>query len=158
MSGALLKSTYSEYISQLVSYMIKYFLVVLFHFKINPLRANPTKQSNVHKKFVGFCQRIVWVWPFCGVETYRVKLYRHCIVSSPLGSGGMIFVSSARQGGQLLNFKSQGEVTFRGGDFRQSSRGGLLYHDELLVFPQNASPWILQISPAALSYIFLTFS
>ena len=65
------------------------------------------------------------------------------IVSSPLGSGGggMIFVSSARQGGQLLNFKSQGGDTFRGeDDFRQSSRGGLLYHDELLVFPQNASP------------------
>ena len=38
----------------------------------------------------------------------------------------MIFVSSARQGGQLLNFKSQGGDTFKGGedDFRQSSRGG----------------------------------
>ena len=49
------------------------------------------------------------------------------IVSSPLGSGGgeMIFVSSARQGGQLLNFMSQGGGTFRGeDDFRQSSRGG----------------------------------
>ena len=49
------------------------------------------------------------------------------IVSSPLGSGGggMIFVSSARQGGQLLKFKSQGGNTFRwgGDDFRQSSRG-----------------------------------
>ena len=57
------------------------------------------------------------------------------------GGGGMIFVSSARQGGQLLNFKSQGGDTFRGeDDFRQSSRGGLLYHDKLLVFPQNASP------------------
>ena len=60
--------------------------------------------------------------------------------------GGMIFVSSARQVGQLLNFKSQGGDTFRGeggggDDFRQSSRGGgrrggeLLYHGELLVFP-----------------------
>ena len=40
--------------------------------------------------------------------------------------GGMIFVSSDRQVGQLLNFKSQGGDTFRGGgdDFRQSSRGG----------------------------------
>ena len=39
--------------------------------------------------------------------------------------GGMIFVSSTRQGGQLLNFKSQDGDTFRGGDdFRQSSRGG----------------------------------
>ena len=68
------------------------------------------------------------------------------IVSSPPPpgnqGGGMIFVSSARQGGgQLLNFKSQGGDTFRGGDgFRESSRGGLLYHDELLIFPQNASP------------------
>ena len=45
------------------------------------------------------------------------------------------------EGGQLLNFKSQGGDTFRGeDDFRQSSRGELLYHDELLVFPQNASP------------------
>ena len=56
------------------------------------------------------------------------------------GGGGMIFVSSARQVGQLLNLKSQGGDTFRGeDDFRQSSRGELLYHDELLVFPQNAS-------------------
>ena len=40
-------------------------------------------------------------------------------------SRGTISVSSARQGGQLLNFKSQGGDTFRGGDdFRQSSRGG----------------------------------
>ena len=64
------------------------------------------------------------------------------MVSSPPGiRGGMIFVSSARQGGQLLNFKSQGGDTFRGeDDFRQSSRGELLYHDQLLVFPQNASP------------------
>ena len=49
----------------------------------------------------------------------------------PLGSGGMIFVSSARQGGQLLNFRSQGGDTFRGeDDFRQSSRGELLYHGD----------------------------
>ena len=41
------------------------------------------------------------------------------------GGGRMIFVSSARQGRQLLNFKSQGGDTFRGeDDFRQSSRGG----------------------------------
>ena len=46
-------------------------------------------------------------------------------VLPPWDQGGMIFVSSARQGGQLLNFKSQGGETFRGGDdFRQSSRGG----------------------------------
>ena len=53
----------------------------------------------------------------------------------------MIFVSSARQGGQLLNFKSQGGTHSRGeDDFGQLSRGELLYHDELLVFTQNASP------------------
>ena len=79
-----------------------------------------------------------------GVTSYRKyeKEFHQFIVSSPPGiRGGMIFVSSARQGGQLLNFKSQGGDTFRGeDDFRQSSRGELLYHDELLVFPQNASP------------------
>ena len=53
------------------------------------------------------------------------KSYTIDIVSPPPGSWGMIFVSSARQGGQLLNFKSQGGDTFRGeDDFRQSSRGG----------------------------------
>ena len=65
--------------------------------------------------------------------------------------GGMTFVSSARQGGkegeQLLNFKSQGGDTFReggwgggGGEMILGSQAGgrLLYHDELLVFPQNA--------------------
>ena len=48
------------------------------------------------------------------------------IVSSPLGSGGggMIFVSSARQGGQLLNFKSQGGDTFRGEMILSSQAGG----------------------------------
>ena len=65
------------------------------------------------------------------------------IVSSPLGSGGggMIFVSSARQGGQLLNFKSKGGDTFRGEKMILGSQAGegLLYQDELLIFPQNAS-------------------
>ena len=60
-------------------------------------------------------------------------------VLPPWDQGGMIFVIS-QAGGQLLNFKSQGGDTFRGDDFRQSRRGELLYHDELLVFPQNASP------------------
>ena len=60
------------------------------------------------------------------------------LIHSVSGGRGMMFVSSARQGGQLLNFKSQRGDTFRGEEdgFRQSSRGGgLLYHDELLVFP-----------------------
>ena len=62
------------------------------------------------------------------------------IVSSPLGSGGMIFVSSARQGA-TAKLQEPGWGHIQGeDDFRQSSRGGLLYHDELLVFPQNASP------------------
>ena len=40
----------------------------------------------------------------------------NCLVPSPPGiRRGMIFVSSARQGGQLLNFKSHGGDTFRGG-------------------------------------------
>ena len=64
------------------------------------------------------------------------------IVSSPpgIGGGGNDFCVISQAGGQLLNFKSQGGDTFRGDDFRQSRRGELLYHDELLVFPQNASP------------------
>ena len=58
----------------------------------------------------------------------------------PRDQGGMIFVSSARQEGQLLNFKSQSGDTFRGKMILGSQAGGeLLYHDELLVFPQNAS-------------------
>ena len=38
--------------------------------------------------------------------------------------GRMIFVSSARQGGQLLNFKSQGGDTFRGKMILGSQAGG----------------------------------
>ena len=81
-------------------------------------------------------------------------------MSSPPGIRGRIFVSSNRQGGQLLNFKNQGGDTFRGRKMILGSQAGreLLYHGELLVFPQNVSPWILQILPPALSYIFLTFS
>ena len=81
--------------------------------------------------------------------TFTVAQNFHIIVSShppllPPGSEGgndSYVISQAGGGGQLLNFKSQGGDTFRGGDdFRQSSRGELLYHDKLLVFPQNASP------------------
>ena len=59
-------------------------------------------------------------------------------VLPPLGSGG----EGMRQGGgQLLNFKSQAGDTFRGEMILGSQAGGeLLYHDELLVFAQNASP------------------
>ena len=76
-----------------------------------------------------------------------------CIVSSPPGiSGGDDLCVISQAGGQLLSFKSQSGDTFRGKMILGSQAGGeLLYHDELLVFPQNALPWILQISPAALS-------
>ena len=64
----------------------------------------------------------------------------HSVLPPRDQGGGMIFVSSARQGGQLLNFKSQSGDTFRGKMILGSQAGGeLLYHDELLVFPQNAS-------------------
>ena len=86
------------------------------------------------------------------------NIYIGYIVSSPpwdQGEGNDFCVIS-QAGGRLLNFKSH----IQGGKMILSSQaeGELLYHDELFVFPQNASPWILQILPAALSYIFLTFS
>ena len=45
-------------------------------------------------------------------------------------------------GGQRLNLKGQGGNTFKGGKMILGSQPGgeLLYHDELLVFAQNASP------------------
>ena len=65
------------------------------------------------------------------------------IVSSPLGSGGggNDFCVISQAGGQLLNFKSKGGDTFRGEKMILGSQAGegLLYQDELLVFPQNAS-------------------
>ena len=68
-------------------------------------------------------------------------------VLTPWDRRGMIFVSSARQvGGQLLNFKSLCGDIFRRGKMILGTHaggeggGGLLYHDELFVFPQNASP------------------
>ena len=74
-------------------------------------------------------------------------------VLPPLGSGGEWYLChQPGRGGQLLNFKSQGGDTFRGEMILGSEAAGeLRYHDELFVFPQNASPWILQISPVALS-------
>ena len=84
-----------------------------------------------------------------------------CSVLPPPGiREGIIFVSSARVGGATAKLQEPGWGHIQGGKmiFGSQAGGTLLYHDELLVFPQNASPWILQISPAALSYIFLTFS
>ena len=67
---------------------------------------------------------------------------KHSVLPPPLGSGGDDFCVISQAGGQLLNFKSQGGDTMRGGKIILDSQagGGLLYHDELLVFPQNASP------------------
>ena len=64
-------------------------------------------------------------------------------MSSPLpGIRGNDFCVISQAGVQLLNFKSQGGDTFKGQEMILGSQagGGLLYHDELLVFPQNASP------------------
>ena len=65
----------------------------------------------------------------------------HSVLPSVGSGGGMIFVSSARQGAAAkLQEPGWGQIQGED-DFRQSSRGrGLLYHDKLLVFPQNASP------------------
>ena len=64
------------------------------------------------------------------------------IVSSPLGSGGgndFCFISQAGGATAKLQEPGWGHIQ-RGDDFRQSSRGELLYYDELLVFPENVSP------------------
>ena len=77
------------------------------------------------------------------------------IVSSPLGSRWDDFCVISQAGGQLLNFKNQVGDTFRGLKMILGSQaGGDCFIMTNLVFPQNASPFILQISPAALSYIF----
>ena len=54
----------------------------------------------------------------------------------------MIFVSSARQGGATAKLQEPEWGHIQGGEMILGSRagGGLLYRDELLVFPQNASP------------------
>ena len=58
------------------------------------------------------------------------------------GGGRMIFVSSARQGEATAKLQEPGWGHIQGGKMILGSQagGGLLYHDELLVFPQNASP------------------
>ena len=61
-------------------------------------------------------------------------------MSSPLGSGGgnvFCVISQAEGGGVTAKLQEPGWGNIRGGedDFRQSSRGELLYHDKLLVFP-----------------------
>ena len=54
-----------------------------------------------------------------------------CVISQAGGGGGATAKLQEPGGGHI-----QGKD-----DFRQSRRGGgLLYHDKLLVFPQNASP------------------
>ena len=67
------------------------------------------------------------------------------ICPPPLGiKGGNDFCVISQAGGATAKLQEPGWGHIQGGDdFSQSSRGELLYHDELLVFPQNASPWIL---------------
>ena len=73
------------------------------------------------------------------MSSLHVNKNRKATIVSP--GGGMIFVPSTRQNGAIAKLQEPGWGQIQGGDdFRQSSRGGLLYHDELLVFPQNASP------------------
>ena len=54
----------------------------------------------------------------------------------------MIFVPSARQGGGAsAKLQEPGWRHIQGWEMILGSQGGeLLYHDELLVFPQNPSP------------------
>ena len=62
-------------------------------------------------------------------------------MSSPLGSGGgecfLCHQPGRGGGGVTAKIQEPGWGNIRGGedDFRQSSRGELLYHDKLLVFP-----------------------
>ena len=71
-------------------------------------------------------------------------MYDHSVLPSwdqGWAGGGDDFCFISQAEGATAKLQSQGGDTFKGeDDFRQSSRGGLLYHDELLVFPQNASP------------------
>ena len=56
--------------------------------------------------------------------------------------GGIIFVSSAMQGGATDKLQEPGWGHIQGGEMILGSQAGeeLLYHDELLVFLQNVSP------------------
>ena len=61
-------------------------------------------------------------------------------VLPPWNQGEMIFVSSARQGA-TAKLQEPGWGHIQGEMILCSQAGGeLVYHDELLVFPQNASP------------------
>ena len=62
------------------------------------------------------------------------------IVSSPWDQEGNDFCVISQAGGQLVRGARAGTHSGGEDEFRQSSRGELLYYDELLVFPQNASP------------------
>ena len=64
-------------------------------------------------------------------------------MSSPLGSGGgNDFCVISQAGGTTVKLQEPEWGHIQGGKMILSSQagGGLLYHDELLVFPQNASP------------------
>ena len=89
-------------------------------------------------------------------------IIRQCFhsVLPPWDQGGgndFCVISQAVGATAKLQEPEWGHIQGGGDDFRQSSRGGLFYPDELLIFPQNALPWILQISPVALSYVLLDY-
>ena len=60
----------------------------------------------------------------------------------PLGSGGDDFCVISQAGGATAKLQEPGWGHIQGGEMILGSQagGGLLYHDEFLVFPQNASP------------------
>ena len=104
---------------------------------------NETLHKSLYEIYIGklFVGKLLFMEIKCTQICVIMALLPQC--PPPPGiRGGMIFVSSARQGGQLLNFKSQGGDTFRGRKMILGSQAGgkLLYHDELLIYPQNASP------------------
>ena len=60
----------------------------------------------------------------------------------PLGSGGSDFCVNSQAGEATAKLQEPGWGHIQGGEMILGSQadGELLYHDELLVFPQNASP------------------
>ena len=68
-------------------------------------------------------------------------IHKHNVLP-PWDQGGNDFCVISQAGGATAKLQEPGWEHIQGGedDSRQSSRGGLLYHGELLVFPQNVSP------------------
>ena len=106
------------------------------------------------------CISVLWEISWIHCIIYQKKQYQINIVSSPPWDQGGWFLCHQPGRGATTKLQEPGWGHIQEGEMILGSQAGgeLLYHDELLVFPQNASPWILQILPVALSYIFLTFS